>query len=239
VTAPRIGITTYREQARWGLWDTAADVLFTLYADAVVQAGGLPLLLPPVDAALAGAAVAAVDGVLLSGGADVDPGCYGAPRSPHTGPAQPHRDHWELALTRAALEQRRPVLGVCRGMQVLDVALGGTLEQHLPDVVGHTGHGPVPGQFARHDVRFAPESRLRALLGERIVIATHHHQAVRTLGAGLVATGWADDGTIEAIELADADWVVGVQWHPEAYEGAALFAGFTVACANAAPASAR
>lgn len=239
MSAPRIGITTYREQARWGLWDAAADVLFTLYADAVVQAGGLPLLLPPVDAALAGAAVAALDGVLLSGGADVEPARYGAPRSPHTGPAQPHRDQWELALTRAALEQHRPLLGVCRGMQVLDVALGGTLEQHLPDVVGHPGHAPVPGQFGRHEVRFAPDSRLGTLLGERIVIATHHHQAVHTLGSGLVAAGWADDGTIEAIELAGTDWVVGVQWHPEAYEGAALFAGFAAACANSAPAGAR
>jgi len=233
MSAARIGITTYREQARWGLWDTAADVQFTLYADAIMQAGGLPLLLPPVDPALAAAAVAAVDGVLLSGGADVDPAVYGAIRSPHTGPAQPHRDAWELALARAAVDQQRPLLGVCRGMQVLDVALGGTLEQHLPDVVGHTGHAPVAGQFGRHEVRFAPDSRLGALLGERIVIATHHHQAVRTLGAGLVATGWADDGTVEAIELAGADWVVGVQWHPEAYEGAALLAGFTVACAHA------
>lgn len=233
MSAARIGITTYREQARWGLWDTAADVQFTMYADAIVQAGGLPLLLPPVDPALAAAAVAAVDGVLLSGGADVDPARYGAARSPHTGPAQPHRDAWELALARAAVDRQRPLLGVCRGMQVLDVALGGTLEQHLPDVVGHTGHAPVAGEFGRHEVRFAPDSRLEALLGERIVIATHHHQAVHTLGAGLVATGWADDGTVEAIELAGSDWVVGVQWHPEAYEGAALLAGFTAACAPA------
>jgi putative glutamine amidotransferase len=232
MNAPRIGITTYREQARWGLWDTAADVQFTLYADAIVQAGGLPLLLPPVDPSLANCAAAAVDGILLSGGADVDPARYGATRSPHTGPPQPHRDDWELAITRAALDQQRPVLGVCRGMQVLNVALGGTLQQHLPDVVGHAGHAPVPGQFGRHDVRFAPDSRLGALLGERIVIATHHHQAVDALAPELVATGWADDGTVEAIELAGAEWVVGVQWHPEAYEGAALLAGFTAACAH-------
>jgi gamma-glutamyl-gamma-aminobutyrate hydrolase PuuD len=232
MTPPRIGITTYRERARWGLWDTAADVQFTLYADAIVQAGGLPLLLPPVDQSLADPVAAAVDGVLLSGGADLDPARYGATRSPHTGPPQPHRDDWELALTRAALGQHRPVLGVCRGMQVLNVALGGTLEQHLPDVVGHTGHAPVPGQFAHHDVRFAGDSRLGGLLGERIVIATHHHQAVDRLGVDLVATGWADDGTIEAIELPGANWVVGVQWHPEAYEGAALLSAFTAACAQ-------
>jgi putative glutamine amidotransferase len=233
VSTPRIGITTYRERARWGLWDTAADVQFTLYADAVVQAGGLPLLLPPVDPALADGAVAALDGLILSGGADVDPGRYGAAPSAHTGPAQPHRDRWELALTEAALRRELPLLGICRGMQVLDVALGGTLHQHLPDVVGHTGHAPVAGQFGRHDVHFAEGSLLHRLLGSRAVIATHHHQGVRTLGSGLVATGWADDGTVEAVERPCGNWVVGVQWHPEAHDGSALFTGFVAACAAA------
>jgi gamma-glutamyl-gamma-aminobutyrate hydrolase PuuD len=229
---PRIGITTYRERARWGLWDTTADVLFTLYADAVVQAGGLPLLLPPVDPALAPAAVAAVDGLVIAGGADVDPACYRAARSAHTGPAQPHRDAWELALATAAVGSVLPVLGICRGMQILDVALGGTLEQHLPDIVGHVGHGPVPGEFGRHEVRLDPQSRLAVLLGGDLVVATHHHQAVRELGSGLRACGWAADGTVEAIELDGPGWVAGVQWHPEAYDGAALFAGFVAVCAS-------
>lgn len=231
---PRIGITTYRERARWGVWNTAADVLSVLYTDAVARFGGLPLLLPPVGSRLADDAIDTLDGLVLTGGADVDPRRYGADRSPHTGPAQSHRDDWEFALAGAALRRDLPLLGICRGMQVLNVALGGTLEQHLPDVVGHLGHGPSAGEFARHEVHFAPQSRLAMLLGPRIEVATHHHQAVRELGHGLRPTGWADDGTIEAIELAGASWVTGVQWHPEAHDGGALFRGFIAACVGAA-----
>jgi putative glutamine amidotransferase len=233
-TPPRIGVTTYRERARWGLWDEPADVLFTMYADAVAAAGGLPLLLPPVDPDLAASAVAATDGVIIAGGADVDPARYGAQRSPHTGPPQEHRDAWELALVAAALRSSVPLLGICRGMQVLAVALGGTLEQHLPDVVGSADHAPEPGRFASHDVRLAADSHLGRLLGQRLTVATHHHQAVAEVPAELGPTGWADDGTVEAVEHRDGRWVVGVQWHPEAYEGAALFAGFVRACADLA-----
>lgn len=242
MSVARIGISTYRERARWGLWDTAADVQFALYADAVVQAGGLPLLLPPVGSPLAEQAVGALDGLILTGGADVEPDRYGEDRSPHTGPAQPHRDAWELALAEAALRRDLPVLGICRGMQVLNVALGGTLEQHLPERVGNHDHAPIPGEFGRHHVQFAPQSRLSVLLGPRIEVATHHHQAVREPGRGVRATGWADDGTIEAMELPGQTWVTGVQWHPEAVngaDGAALFSGFLAACARAADGSRR
>lgn len=235
----RIGVTTYRERARWGVWNTAADVQFVLYADAVVRAGGLPLLLPPVGPALAEEAVDALDGLILTGGADVAPERYGAQRSPHTGATQSHRDEWEFALAEAALQCELPLLGICRGMQVLNVVLGGTLVQHLPDVVGHSDHGAIQGEFARHGVRFAPQSRLGQLLGSRIEVATHHHQAVCDPGRGLQPTGWADDGTIEALELAGSSWVLGVQWHPEAYDGAVLFAAFVAACVGASQGSRR
>jgi putative glutamine amidotransferase len=233
MSRPTVGITSYRERARWGLWDEPADVQFTLYADAVAAAGAVPLLLPPVDPDLAGDAVGALDGVIIAGGADVDPARYGAERSTRTGPPQDHRDAWELALTARALEREVPLLGICRGMQVLSVALGGTLVQHLPDVVGSDVHAPDPGAFARHDVRLAGGSRLGALLGERITVATHHHQAVDRLGDGLQPAGWADDDVVEAVELdrGGAPWVVGVQWHPEAYEGTQLFGGFVAECA--------
>jgi putative glutamine amidotransferase len=233
---PRIGLTTYREPAAWGVWSEPADLLPVRYAGAVAAAGGVAMLLPPAGIdGLEAAAAAALDGLhglALAGGADVDPGRYGAARDVRTGPARPDRDVWELALARAALERSLPVLAICRGMQVLNVALGGDLVQHLPDVAGHDGHLPVVGQHGRHDVRLVRESRVGALLGDCAVVATYHHQAVDRLGAGLVATGWAGDDTIEAFEHTGPAWVVGVQWHPEVHDGVALFAGFVAACAR-------
>lgn len=232
---PRIGLTTYREPAAWGVWDEPADLLPASYADAIASAGGVTLLLPSASDDVQTAAVAVLDGLhglALAGGADVDPARYRATRDVHTGVARADRDAWELTLTRVALERAMPVLAICRGMQVLNVALGGDLVQHLPDVVGHDGHSQVVGQHGRHDVRLARGSRLGRLLGEGTPVATYHHQAVDRLGAGLVATGWAADGTVEALEHADAAWVVGVQWHPEVHDGGALFAGFVAACAR-------
>lgn len=230
----RIGLTTYREQAAWGVWDEPADLLPRSYADAVAAAGGVPMLLPPVDSAdlprRADTVLDGLDGLIVAGGADVDPGRYGEQRNPRTGPARPDRDSWEVALVRAAVERAMPVLGICRGMQVLNVALGGTLVQHLPDVVGHDGHCPTPGVHARHSVTVEPGSMTGALLGPSCDVATYHHQAVAMLAPGLVATAWADDGTVEAIERPDGGWVVGVQWHPEVFDGAALFAGLVQAC---------
>jgi putative glutamine amidotransferase len=233
---PRIGLSTYREQAAWGVWAESADLLPSGYADAVGAAGGVALLLPPsrtedLDAA-ATAALDGVHGLVLAGGADVDPARYGAVRDRHTGPARPDRDAWEMALTRAALQRAIPILAICRGLQVLNVVLGGDLVQHLPDVVGTDGHCPVLGQHGRHEVRLAPGSLVATLLGPRADVATYHHQAAGRLGTGLVATGWAADGTVEAIEHADATWVVGVQWHPEVHDGAQLFAGFVAECAR-------
>lgn len=233
---PRIGLTTYREPAAWGVWNEPADLLPTGYADAVAGAGGVAMLLPPAPRddpePAAAAAVDGLHGLALAGGADVDPDRYRAARDAQTGPARSDRDAWELALTRVALERGMPVLAICRGMQVLNVALGGDLVQHLPDVAGHDGHLPVLGQHGRHDVRLVRESRVGALLGDCAVVATYHHQAVDRLGSGLVATGWAGDGTVEALEHTGPAWVVGVQWHPEVHDGAALFAGFVQASAR-------
>jgi putative glutamine amidotransferase len=231
---PRVGITTYREGAVWGVWGQTADLLPTNYSDAVAAAGAVPMLLAPaavpdpVDAAQV--ALDGLHGLVLAGGGDIDPSHYAAARDPHTGPPRSDRDHWELALVHAALERRLPVLAICRGLQVLNVALGGDIVQHVPDVVGHERHRPVVGRFDRHDVSLAAGSRLAELLGERTSVATYHHQAVGRLGNGLTATAWADDQLIEAVEHVTMPWVVGVQWHPEVYDGAALFRGFVDAC---------
>jgi gamma-glutamyl-gamma-aminobutyrate hydrolase PuuD len=230
---PRIGATTYREPARWGVWDEPADLLPAAYANAIVAAGGLPVLLPPVAAELAGAALDGVHGLLLAGGADVAPERYGAERDPKTGPPRADRDEWEIALVHAALARDLPVLAVCRGMQVLNVALGGDLIQHLPDEVGSDVHCPVVGRHGRHLVEVGANTELAAVLGARTEIATYHHQAVRTLGSGLQATAWAADGVIEAVQLGGRAWVHGVQWHPEAHDGHALFTAFVAACRTA------
>jgi putative glutamine amidotransferase len=228
---PRVGLTTYRERAAWGVWNEPADLLPATYAEGIRLAGGVAMLLPPGDVESVAAVLDGVDGLLLAGGADVDPGHYRAVREPATGPPRPDRDDWELGLTRAALERDLPVLAVCRGMQVLNVALGGDLHQHLPDVVGSQLHCPTVGAHGRHDVRTAPGSRVAAILGDSVSVATYHHQGVRGLADGLVATGWSTDGVTEAVELPDCTWVVGVQWHPEVYAGAELFAAFVTACA--------
>jgi putative glutamine amidotransferase len=232
MTAPRIGITTYREPARWGEWNEPADLLPALYSSAVQNAGGVAVLLPPGPPSHAAPALDGVHALVIAGGPDVDPDRYHAQRHPKTGGAREERDGWELDLVRGALKRDLPLLGVCRGMQVLNTALGGTLIQHLPDVVGTEMHAPLVGAHGRHPVTLEAGSRLAVICGERIEIATHHHQALDELGAGLKACGWADDGTVEAVELADRTWTMGVQWHPEAYNGEALFAALVTAAAH-------
>ncbi|HEY7010990.1 MAG TPA: gamma-glutamyl-gamma-aminobutyrate hydrolase family protein, partial [Jatrophihabitantaceae bacterium] len=142
----------------------------------------------------------------------------------------PDRDAWEIALAQSAIDRDLPLLAVCRGMQVLNVALGGDLVQHLPDACGTDLHCPKVGEHGRHDVTFSAASAISAMFGERAEVATYHHQAVSTLGRGLTASGWAEDGVVEAVELAGRRWVVGVQWHPEVHAGAALFEAFVAAC---------
>jgi len=229
----RIALTTYREVAAWGVWSERADVLPANYADSVVSAGGVPVLLPPAPGPeAAGVALDGVHGLVLAGGADVDPLRYGAERAAQTGPPRPDRDAWELSLAAAALDRDMPLLAICRGMQVLNVLLGGDLVQHLPDSTGHDDHQPLVGEHGRHEVRTAPGSLLANTVGPSCVVATYHHQAVDRLGRDLTPTAWAADGTVEAVEARAASWTVGVQWHPESHDGGALFAAFVAACTD-------
>jgi putative glutamine amidotransferase len=224
---PVVGITTYRETARWGVWNCPAVLVPADYVRQVSAAGGVPVLLPPVpgDAEV----LDRLDALVLAGGADVDPARYGADRSPRTGPAAADRDEAELALLAAALERDLPVLAICRGLQLLAVVRGGTLVQHLPDVVGSDVHVPAPGTYGDNAVSIAPGSRLAGLIGSEATWACHHHQAVERLGDGLTAVAWAQDGTVEAAEADGARFVVGVQGHPEVGDDARLFAGLVEA----------
>jgi putative glutamine amidotransferase len=216
---PVIGISAAIEPARWGPWDAPATILSRTYADGVQAAGAVPMLLPPgpVSEDAPDDVLAPLDALILTGGADIDPIVYGATPHPETTWVRPERDRAELALARRALALGLPVLGICRGMQLLNVATGGTLVQHLPDELGHSRHQPTPGSFSEHDVRLEPGSlAARALGAERVTVKSHHHQGVDGLGDGIVATGWSEpDGIVEAIELADARFALGVLWHPE------------------------
>jgi putative glutamine amidotransferase len=234
--APVIGISAYSERARWGVWDTGAVLLPQQYCAQVAAAGGVPVLLPP----LAGIelAVGRLDGLVLSGGADVGPGRYGAAAHEQTRGVRPDRDAAEAALLAAALGRGLPVLGICRGLQVINVARGGTLHQHLPDLVGHAGHGPTPGAYGSHPVRVTPGSNLAGVLGRTELdgVPTHHHQAIDRLGDGLTAVAWTPDGVIEAVELdvPGCPFALAVQWHPEAGSDPALFRALVAAASGTA-----
>ena len=229
---PRIGVTTYLETARHGVWEHEAAVLPRTYLDVVVRAGGTPVLLPPLPEADA-SVLDVLDGLVLSGGGDVDPAGYGAAPHPRTGGTSAVRDGAEQTLLRAALDRDVPVLGVCRGMQVLNVALGGTLVQHLPEVVGSESHRPEPATFGRTRVRLEPGSLLNGLLGDEVEVDCYHHQAVDVLAPPLTAVGRADDGTVEAVELRGPRFAVGVQWHPEQTgDDLRLFRGLVEAAAR-------
>jgi putative glutamine amidotransferase len=228
---PVIGLTTYLEPARFLVWETEAALLHRVYVDSVVAAGGVPVLLPPVSDAYP-ELVSAVDGLVLVGGADVEPARYG--QEPHaTTYTRPNRDTFEFGLLEAALAADLPVLGVCRGLQVLSVALGGTLAQHLPDTTGSTEHQPAPATFGTTTVSLAEGSKAASILGGETKVHCYHHQAIDRLGDGLVPVGWAADGTIEAAELPGDGFVLGIQWHPEQdTEDVRLFAALVEAASR-------
>ena len=220
-----IGITTYVEPASWGQWNLPAALIPYAYVKGVESAGGRALLVPPSDDGIE-ETLDALDGVLFSGGGDLDPASYGADAHERTAGVHVQRDLAELALLQAALARDMPVLAICRGSQVLNVARGGDLVQHLPEVVGDEKHKHTPGTFADHDVTLEEGTRLGSLLGDHAPVKSHHHQGIGRIGEGLRVSAHAEDGTVEAVEDPDRRFAVGVLWHPEAGEDARLFEEF-------------
>lgn len=212
---PLIGITAGAEPARWGDWVREAALLPVAYQRAVERARAVPVIVPPSVRATVPVLVQRLDGLIISGGGDVDPSLYGEEPEEETSPAQPQRDRFELALLRAAIDADLPFLAIGRGMQALNVVREGSLIQHLPEVVGGTMHQPVPGRFGRHGVQISVTSRLGKAVGDNAEVMSGHHQAIRRLGKGLSAVAWADDQIIEGIELQGHRFGIGVQWHPE------------------------
>jgi putative glutamine amidotransferase len=219
---PVIGITAYAEEVSWGVWRLPAALVPLGYVRSVERAGGRALLVPPAEDDVA-ATLDVLDGLVLSGGSDLDPRLYGADAHPTTTGVRPERDRAEIALVRTALERDLPVLAICRGSQVLNVALGGDLEQHVPELVGHDGHKEIPGTFSEHGVEIAPGTGLQGLLGARASVKSHHHQGYGRLGAGLREAARAEDGTVEALEDPSRRFALGVLWHPEEGEDLRLF----------------
>ena len=238
MSAPVIGLSTYAEPAQWAAWQAHAALLPLNYINQISEAGGVPVLLPPVPGIAR--ALGRLDGLILTGGGDLDPAGYGAEPDPRTSRVHPERDQAELELLAAALADGLPILGICRGMQLINVARGGTLYQ---DLAPGAGHRPAPGTFGSHPVRLAPESQLTALLqpdggrtGLTLNVPTAHHQGIARLGDGLVPVAWAQDGLIEAVELAPGPgqhpFMLAVQWHPEAGQDQRLVSALVAAAAD-------
>jgi putative glutamine amidotransferase len=222
VAKPLVGITTYVTPASFGPWQLESALIPYDYVRGVERAGARAVLVPPSDDGVQ-EVIDAVDGLVFSGGSDLDPDLYGQEPHAETTGIVPVRDSAELTLLRAALERDLPVLAICRGSQVLNVALGGDLVQHLPDHVGHERHKEVAGVFSEHEVEIEPGTRLAGLLGERVGVKSHHHQGLARLGSGLRPSARDGDGWVEAVEAPERRFAVGVLWHPEAGEDARLF----------------
>ncbi len=232
---PVIGVTAYKEPASWGAWVgvTAALVPFG-YIHHVERAGGVAVVVPPredVDEGLAEELLARLDGLLLAGGVDVAPEIYADVRHESVQASRPDRDAMEIALAEAAVRLDVPTLGICRGMQIMAVAAGGHLEQHVPDRVGHEGHSPGPAQYGSHSVHTVAGSQVARILGAEVEVPSYHHQSVLT-HPGYAASAWADDGTLEAMEAEDARFRLAVQWHPEESDDARIVAALVAACAS-------
>jgi putative glutamine amidotransferase len=228
MVTPVVGITTYREQARWGVWDVLADVVHAAYARALESAGAAVVLLPPGAPANAATVIGRVDALVVAGGADVAPDRYGAAAHPRTTGTRADRDAWELALLDAAAAVDLPTLMVCRGMQLEAARVGGVLDQHTPDVVGHEQHSPGADVYGDVEVTTVPGTTVAGLIGTERVVRCHHHQSVHT-HPGLLAAAHAADGTVEAVEHPGRRFWVGVQWHPETQDDAGLFRGLVAA----------
>ncbi len=229
---PLIGITSHLEPARWGDWVREAVVSPAGYARDVHRAGGIPVVLPPIPGNGVVDLVRGLGGLILSAGGDVDPQLYGQQRQDWTGDPDSRRDRFELSIIRAAIQAKLPFLAICRGIQVLNVALGGTLIQHLPAEVGHDRHASGPGKAGIHGVRISGEGKLGSILGTTASVSASHHQAVQRLGAGLVAVAWADDQVVEGVELLGHPFGIGVQWRPENGDDLRLFNALVNAAAQ-------
>ncbi len=227
-----VGVTAYEEDATWGLWHTSAAVLPSSYVHAITAAGGIPVLLPaqPTDV---DSLVGRLDAIVLTGGPDVDPDRYGAERWPATDAPRYQRDEFELDLLRASTDVGLPVLAICRGLQLLNVARGGTLVQDLPEELGIDTHRPEPGIFANQHITVDPTSRLAVALGStQVEVSCHHHQAIDKLGRGLISVARSGDGVVEAVEDESAPFLIGVQWHPEERADLSLFSALVEAAAG-------
>lgn len=233
---PIIGITGELEAARWRTWIREAIVSPVSYTRAVERAGGTPVVLPPVPASSVPGLIARIDALLVAGGRDIDPSLYD--EAPHEQTDQPdhRRDRFELLMTRAAIEADLPFLAICRGMQLLNVARGGTLIQHLPDRIGNDSHKPDPVKLTTHDVQISPASKLSRILGTSAQVPAAHHQAIDRIGSGLLTVAWTLDQVVEAVELQGHKFGLGVQWHPEEGDDQRIFEAL-VAAAKTAPAA--
>lgn len=231
---PVIGLTSYLEPAKWGSWDIPAALIPWNYVSKLQAAGASVVILPPD--AYNHEAISRLDGLVMAGGADIEPTLYGAAHQEGTDQPRVERDASELGLYRAARAANLPVFGICRGLQIMAVAHGGSLHQHLPDLVGNTLHRDAPGTFNNHGASFTPGSLIAELVGAtEVTVNSSHHQAVDSPG-DLTVTGYAEDGTIEVCEDPSAEFVLGVQWHPEFSNDEAvsenLFRAFIKVCAN-------
>jgi putative glutamine amidotransferase len=229
---PLIGITSHLEPARWGDWVREAVVSPASYARAVHRSGGIPVVLPPIPGNAVADLVRGLGGLILSAGGDVNPQLYGERPDERTGDPDSRRDTFEFSIIRAAIEAKLPFLAICRGMQVLNVALGGTLIQHLPAEVGHDRHAPGPGIAGSHGVRISGDGQLGGIVGTTAEVTASHHQAVQRLGTGLIAVAWADDQVVEGVELQGHPFGIGVQWRPEDGNDLRLFEAFVHAAAQ-------
>ena len=234
---PIIGITGELEAARWRNWIREAVVSPVSYTRAVERAGGAPVILPPVPSSSVASLIARIDALVVAGGRDIDPSLYN--QAPHDQNDVPdhRRDRFEILMIRAAIEADLPFLAVSRGMQILNVARGGTLIQHLPDRLGSESHKPDPVKMTTHDVQISAASKLGGVLGATAQVPAAHHQAIDRIGSGLLTVAWTPDQVVEAVELQGHKFGIGVQWRPEEGDDTRIFEAL-VAAAKPAPAAA-